>query len=83
MHKVKSSNIDHLEYDKETNKLIVAFKNGTRYSYDDVPEKAFNALKDAESVGSFFAKEVKSKYKHKLLPKEDKKQPKKDDKDGQ
>ena len=78
MHKVKSSNIDHLEYDSDTKTLIVAFKNGTRYSYADVPEKAFNQLKDAESVGSHFAKSVKSKYKHKLLPKEEKKQEKKD-----
>lgn len=61
---VKSSQLQEVEYDSETSKLIVTFNNGSKYSYDDVPEKVFVELVSADSIGSFFNREIKSKYKY-------------------
>lgn len=61
---VKSSQLQEVEYDSETSKLIVTFNNGSKYSYDDVPEKVFIELVSAPSIGSYFIKNIKSKYKY-------------------
>ena len=73
MHKVKSTNIDWISYNAETETMEVCFKSGAIYSYDKVKEGVYNALRDAKSCGSHFAKHIKNDYKGKLKPKEDKK----------
>lgn len=61
---VNSSQLQEVEYDSETSKLIVTFNNGSKYSYDDVPEKVFVELVSVDSIGSYFNREIKSKYKY-------------------
>lgn len=51
---VDSSNIASLGYDEETRTMVVEFKNKTLYSYHPVQPKAFDELKNAESIGGHF-----------------------------
>ena len=54
--KVESSNIDSIAYDKDNKKLLVKFKQGTVYSYEDSTEEDFKYIVEAMSVGSAFDK---------------------------
>lgn len=59
----KSSNIDILGYDRESETLYVEFhSSGTVYSYAGVKESTFDMLVNADSVGSFYARHIKGTY---------------------
>lgn len=61
----QSSNVMAFGYDKDLKILAVTFRSGT-YHYFDVPEKVFEDMQKAESVGKFLNSEVKSKgYRYK------------------
>lgn len=64
---VKSSQIASIGYHAESKTLVVKFKNNAMYSYSDVPEKIFNELMAAESVGKYFHARVKSIFKYQKL----------------
>lgn len=64
---VVSSQMKIVEYDTETNTLIITFTKGARYEYKDVPNKVFLELIEADSIGSYFIKEIKNKYEYKLI----------------
>ena len=51
---IESSNLKKTEYDTSTKKVIVEFKNGTRYEYSDVPHKIYTQFRMSESQGKFF-----------------------------
>jgi len=72
MHKVKSSNINHIAYNPETKVLEVEFKSGNAYEYHNVTQNAYDNFKAAESYGKYFAKHVKDAYKAVKKPKKDK-----------
>jgi hypothetical protein len=57
---VTSSQIKSVGF--KDNTLYVEFNTGDVYSYKDVPDGLFVNLRFAESVGKFFASEVKGKY---------------------
>ena len=57
---VKSSQINSVGWQSDT--LFIEFTKGTIYSYKNVPESFFEALKKAESVGKYFASEIKGKF---------------------
>ena len=59
-----SSNVAGFEYIKETQVLIVEFKNGGRYNYYDVPEGVFEGMKAASSTGQFLAQNIKGHYRY-------------------
>ena len=56
---VKSSNLKSIGYDAETKTLVVVFKNGASYSYEEVSAKNFCLLLFSESIGKFFNKVIK------------------------
>ena len=60
---VSSSNVEALGYDADSQTLEVEFKNGTVYQYFDVPERVFEELRDAGSVGAYLAAQVKGAYR--------------------
>jgi len=62
MEKVESSMISQVGYDKENKQLMVQFLNGGIYSYDQVEEKVYKKLIEAESKGKYFLKKIKDKY---------------------
>jgi hypothetical protein len=63
-----SSQVAEYGYDPAARTLAVRYKNGGLYHYEDVPQKEFDGLCKAQSAGSFLHANVKSKYKHKLIP---------------
>lgn len=59
---VASSNIASVGHDPETNTLEVEFKNGGVYQYEGVSADEHGALASADSIGSHFHKNIKSRY---------------------
>lgn len=60
---IKSSMISRAEYDPTTKALRLTFRGkGDIYRYEDVPEDVVNALCEAESIGTFFAQNIRGKY---------------------
>jgi len=62
---VVSSTISWIEYEGST--LRVGFRKGGVYEYEGVPGKIITEMINAESIGSYFAKNVKNIYKAKKL----------------
>ena len=61
MIQVQSSNIEEIGYSDDS-KLLVRFKGGKVYEYADVPADLFNEFRAAQSVGSFFHKNILGKF---------------------
>lgn len=59
---VKSSNIKSIGYDADSKTLEVEFIGGRLYQYRNVDSEKHNALMKAESVGKFYAVNIKNKY---------------------
>jgi hypothetical protein len=57
---VKSSNIAAVGY--HDGALTVQFTTGATYTYPDVPEKLHQGLIDADSIGAFFQKNIRSAF---------------------
>jgi hypothetical protein len=57
MYKVDSSNIAFIGW--ADSKMVVEFKNGSKYEYPGVDEKLFKCFLAAESKGKFFAQNIK------------------------
>jgi len=53
MHTVVSSDVSKVGYDKESNTLAIAFKNGSTYNYEGVPLAIYRGIFKAESVGKY------------------------------
>lgn len=64
---IESTNLVKTEYDTDTNKLVVEFKNGSRYEYDEVPHKIYTQLRMSESQGKFFNTSISKTYKYKKI----------------
>ena len=60
MQKVKSSNIDSIGYNADEKQLLVKFKSGKTFSYKYLTSPEYEALVNAESVGSHFSKFIKT-----------------------
>lgn len=59
----ESSLIKTISYEKELQKLIVVFKsNDSIYEYYEITPDIFNEIKESESKGSYFLKNIKSKF---------------------
>jgi hypothetical protein len=59
---VKSSNIDRIGYDEPSKTLAIEFRTGALYHYYEVPKVVFEGLRDAGSVGAYFAQNIKGSY---------------------
>jgi hypothetical protein len=62
MNAVKSSNIDRIGYDEPSKTLAIEFRTGATYHYYEVPKDVYESLKNAESVGAYFAQNIKGSY---------------------
>ncbi|MEW6495937.1 MAG: lysine--tRNA ligase [Cyanobacteriota bacterium] len=60
--KTTSNVIRSFDYDTTTQILRVEFNNGSIYKYHDVPEKVYQELKSAPSVGQYFNTHIREKY---------------------
>jgi hypothetical protein len=66
---IESSNLKSTEYDSESKKLVVEFKNGFKYEYDDVPHNIYAQFRLSESQGKFFNTQISKTFKYKKLDK--------------
>lgn len=66
MSSVTSSNIHSIGHDPETSELHVKFKSGATHAYSGVSAAEHAALIGAESVGSHFHKNIRSKPNRKV-----------------
>lgn len=62
-----SSNLKSSTYDVETRELIVEFKKGGKYSYNDVPLQTVISLKRAPSKGKYFNQNIAKVYTYKKI----------------
>jgi hypothetical protein len=63
----QSSNVRAIYYDPELRELQITFKNG-RYRYSDVSIEVFCDACAAESIGSFFASNIKRVFACEKMP---------------
>ena len=59
---VESSNLLEVGYDEVAEVLYITFKSGITYTYEDVPYYVYEELLSAESLGSYFHKNIRTKY---------------------
>jgi hypothetical protein len=57
---IVSSNITSVGYDEETKTLEVEFFNQKVYQYSPITQEGYSLLMNAESIGSFFARNIKN-----------------------
>lgn len=67
INEIDSSNLVKTEYDTETSKLVVEFKNGVKYEYEEVPHKVYTQFRMAESQGKFFNSNISKAHKYKKI----------------
>lgn len=61
---VESTAVASLGYDASASTLEVEFTSGSVYRYFDVPEAEYRKLLAAESIGEYFNREIKPKYRY-------------------
>jgi hypothetical protein len=57
-----SSVIRSFDYDPADQRLDIEFVSGRRYSYLDVPEAVFDAMRRVTSKGAFFNRRIRDHY---------------------
>ena len=67
INEIDSTNLVKTEYDTETSKLVVEFKNGVKYEYEGVPHKLYTQFRMAESQGKFFNSNISKTHKYKKI----------------
>lgn len=64
---VTSNMLRSIGYDQASRTLEVEFHNGRRYAFGGVSVSTHARFLNADSVGDFFHKEIKGKFKYKEL----------------
>jgi len=64
---IESSNLKSTEYDTESKKLVVEFKNGMKYEYDEVPHNIYAQFRLSDSQGKFFNTQISKSFKYKKI----------------
>lgn len=64
---VRSTEISIVGYDHTKQLLEVTFKNGGLYHYYDVPQAIYEQLIQADSIGLYFANQVKTVFQYKKV----------------
>lgn len=59
---VTSSNLAGYGYVQATGQLVIQFKSGKLYRYDEVPENVVKAFETAPSKGKFFGANIRDQY---------------------
>lgn len=67
LNKVESSQIDGIGYDANSQLLYVRFNGGSVYVYYNVVKYVYDGFMNAESIGSYFGKYIRNKYKYTRL----------------
>jgi hypothetical protein len=57
-----STVIQSFEYDAAKRELLMVFRSGRRYVYEDVPEDIYEALRRSFSKGEFFNEHIREQF---------------------
>ena len=57
-----STVIRSFRYDADSRKLFIIFQTGRRYTYEDVPEEIYEAMKGSFSKGEFFNAHIRDNF---------------------
>ncbi|MDE0581276.1 MAG: KTSC domain-containing protein [bacterium] len=60
---VVSSNLASVGHEAGIKLLEIEFHDGRVYQYEDVPESSYHALMSADSIGSYFHRHIRDKYR--------------------
>ena len=64
---VSSTSLASVGYDSESDRLEIEFVQGAVYEYFAVPPTIHQSLIEADSIGGYFAANIKGKYDFKKL----------------
>ncbi len=67
LHQVDSSVLAAVGYDQDRRVLEARFRSGRIYHYFDVPASVFKKVLTARSVGQFFNRTIKPRYRAELV----------------
>lgn len=59
---VKSRDLAIVGYDEQSRTLEIAFKSGGVYRYREVPERVYQSLLEAPSLGTYFQIHIRDQY---------------------
>ena len=59
---LNSTVIREASYNSDSRQLVLAFQNGTTYTYANVDEAVFRGLTSADSAGRFFAANISGRF---------------------
>ncbi|HWK48912.1 MAG TPA: KTSC domain-containing protein [Steroidobacter sp.] len=57
-----STVIESFDYDASKRELLVVFRSGRRYVYEDVPESTHAGLRGSFSKGEYFNEHIRDRY---------------------
>ena len=64
---VVSSNIRSVGYEADIGILEIEFTSGSIYQYFDVPEREYEELMNAASIGKYFNRKIKDNYRYRQV----------------
>ena len=67
INEIDSTTIIKSVYDTESKEMVVEFKNGTKYQYNEVPHQTYTKFRMAESQGKYFSSDIAKKFKYTKL----------------
>jgi len=67
INEIDSTTIIKSTYDTELKEMVVEFKNGTKYQYQEVPHSTYTQFRMAESQGKYFSSDIAKKFKYAKL----------------
>jgi hypothetical protein len=67
INEIDSSTIVKTTYDTESKDLVVEFKGGMKYRYDEVPHAVYTKFRMSESQGKYFSTDIAKKFKYTKL----------------
>jgi hypothetical protein len=59
---VPSTVIQSFQYDANQQELLVVFRSGRRYVYQQVPEETYAAMRRSFSKGEFFNEHIRERF---------------------
>jgi hypothetical protein len=61
---LQSSMLARAQYNAAQERLLLEFRDGSRYCYCGVPDPLFTRLVQAPSKGAFFNHQIRNRYPH-------------------
>lgn len=62
-----SSHLDRVDYDSETMKMRITFKDLREYEYQGVPYEKWLGIQNARSAGAYFDRQIKGVHTYSEL----------------